>query len=151
MLLSTLSVYVLIGPRVVFAMAQAGQFPAVAARLTARAEHTRRGDRASDLRRPHPALDRNVREHHRLRGRRPVDLLDAGNELDLRPPLATTRPPRPFRTPGYPVTPAVYLFLTALLTVATFYDRPGSRATPCSSILAGIPFYYIWQRQRPVA
>ena len=24
--------------------------------------------------------------------------------------------PRPFRTPGYPVTPAIYLFLTALLT-----------------------------------
>ncbi len=38
MLLSTLSVYVLIGPRVVFAMAKAGQFPAVAGRLTRRAE-----------------------------------------------------------------------------------------------------------------
>ncbi len=34
MLLSTLSAYVLIGPRVIFAMAQAGQFPAIAARLT---------------------------------------------------------------------------------------------------------------------
>ena len=34
MLLSTLSAYVLIGPRVVYAMARAGQFPAVAARLT---------------------------------------------------------------------------------------------------------------------
>ncbi len=32
--------------------------------------------------------------------------------------------PRPFRTPGYPVTPAIYLFLTALLTLATFYERP---------------------------
>ena len=38
MLLSTLSVYILIGPRVVYAMAQAGQCPAVAGRLTARAE-----------------------------------------------------------------------------------------------------------------
>ena len=36
MLLSTLSAYLLIGPRVVFAMAQSGQFPAVAARLTRR-------------------------------------------------------------------------------------------------------------------
>ena len=36
MLLSTLSAYVLIGPRVVFAMAKAGQFPAIAARLTRR-------------------------------------------------------------------------------------------------------------------
>ena len=37
MLLSTLSAYVLIGPRVVYAMARAGQFPSIAARLTSRA------------------------------------------------------------------------------------------------------------------
>src|SRR5262249_210274 len=37
MLLSTMSAYLLIGPRVVFAMAQAGQFPKVASRLTRRA------------------------------------------------------------------------------------------------------------------
>src|SRR5262249_31476843 len=36
MLLSTMSAYLLIGPRVVFAMAQAGQFPKVASRLTRR-------------------------------------------------------------------------------------------------------------------
>src|SRR5262249_39571426 len=34
MLLSSLSAYVLIGPRVLYAMARAGQFPAMAARLT---------------------------------------------------------------------------------------------------------------------
>ena len=34
MLLSTLSAYLLLGPRVLYAMAQAGQFPAMAARLT---------------------------------------------------------------------------------------------------------------------
>ena len=34
MLLSTLSAYVLIGPRVVYAMARAGQFPSIAARLS---------------------------------------------------------------------------------------------------------------------
>ena len=37
MLLSTLSVYLLLGPRVIYAMARAGQFPAIAARLTPRA------------------------------------------------------------------------------------------------------------------
>ena len=37
MLLSTLSVYLLLGPRVIYAMARAGQFPAMAARLTPRA------------------------------------------------------------------------------------------------------------------
>ena len=53
--------------------------------------------------------------------------------------------PRPFRTPGYPFTPAVYLFLTALLTVATFLDRPRVSAYALLSILAGIPFYYVWK------
>ena len=53
--------------------------------------------------------------------------------------------PRPFRTPGYPVTPAIYLFLTGLLTVAT--SAIGSRVSLYAllSILAGVPFYYVWQ------
>ena len=92
MLLSTLSVYVLIGPRVVFAMAQAGQFPAVAARLTTRARTPAVATALQISCRPHPPLDGHAGEHHRIRGRRPVDLLDAGDELDLRPPLATPRP-----------------------------------------------------------
>ncbi len=50
---------------------------------------------------------------------------------------------RPFRTPGYPVTPAIYLFLTALLTAATFHDRPKVSCYALVSILAGVPFYYI--------
>jgi basic amino acid/polyamine antiporter, APA family len=57
-----------------------------------------------------------------------------------RPDLA-----RPFRTPGYPVTPAVYLFLTGVLTFATFHDRPGVSSYALLSILAGVPVYYIWQ------
>ena len=52
--------------------------------------------------------------------------------------------PRPFRTPGYPVTPAVYLFLTALLTAATFTIAAGL-VLRLLSILAGVPFYYVWQ------
>ncbi len=48
MLLSTLSAYVLIGPRVVYAMAKAGQFPAVAAVDRASGD-SRRGDRHSRL------------------------------------------------------------------------------------------------------
>jgi len=53
--------------------------------------------------------------------------------------------PRPFRTPGYPVTPAIYLFLTALLTLAIFYERPKVSSYALLSILAGIPFYYFWR------
>ena len=146
MLLSTLSVYVLIGPRVVFAMAKAGQFPAVAARLDPAGRDARCGDRASDRCRPRPAVDGHAGKHHRLRRCRPFDLLDAGDELDLCLAVAAPRPAYGrFRTPGYPVTPAVYLFLTGLLTLATFHDRPQVSAYALLSILAGIPFYYVWQ------
>jgi APA family basic amino acid/polyamine antiporter len=54
--------------------------------------------------------------------------------------------PRPFRTPGYPLTPAVYVGLTSLLTGAAFYQRPQVSAAALGSILAGIPFYYLWKR-----
>jgi APA family basic amino acid/polyamine antiporter len=53
--------------------------------------------------------------------------------------------PRPFRTPGYPVTPAVYLVLTALVTLAAFAERPWVSLCVLLSILAGVPFYYLWQ------
>ena len=32
--------------------------------------------------------------------------------------------PRPFRTPGYPIVPAVYLTGTGLLAAAVFYEQP---------------------------
>jgi basic amino acid/polyamine antiporter, APA family len=55
---------------------------------------------------------------------------------------------RPFRTPGYPVTPALYLILTAVLTGAAFWQRPLVSAAALASIIAGVPFYYIWKRSK---
>ena len=91
MLLSTLSAYVLIGPRVVYAMARAGQFPSIAARLTSTGGHAGRRHCASDGRRPDPALDRLIRESDHLRGRWSLDLFDARGELDLRSAVETPR------------------------------------------------------------
>jgi APA family basic amino acid/polyamine antiporter len=54
---------------------------------------------------------------------------------------------RPFRTPGYPVTPAVYLIVTGLLTGAAFYARPWVSLCALLSILAGVPVYEFWQGQ----
>jgi basic amino acid/polyamine antiporter, APA family len=145
MLLSTLSAYVLIGPRVVFAMAQAGQFPAFAARLTRKAGT--------------PAVATALQVCAALvllwTGSFEGLIIYAGFGLSIFSMLAISsiyilrwkRPdlPRPFRTPGYPVTPAVYLFLTALLTTATFYNRPRISSYATLSILAGVPFYYVWR------
>ena len=145
MLLSTLSVYVLIGPRVVYAMAVAGQFPAMAGRLTARAETPAVAT----------ALQVSVALILLWTGTQESIIVYAGVGLSIFSMLAMSsiyvlrwrRPdlPRPFRTPGYPVTPAIYLFLTALLTAATFHDRPAVSTYALLSILAGIPFYYLWQ------
>ena len=109
---------------------------------------SRRGDRAPDWRRPYPALD----------GSQESIIVYAGVGLSIFSMLAMSsiyvlrwrRPDltRPFRTPGYPVTPAIYLFLTALLTAATFHDRPEVSCYALVSILAGVPFYYIWQEAR---
>jgi APA family basic amino acid/polyamine antiporter len=145
MLLSTLSAYVLIGPRVVFAMAQAGQFPSVAARLT-------RGAGT-------PAVATGLQVAMALvllwTGTFESIIVYAGVGLSIFSMLAMSsiyilrwrRPElsRPFRTPGYPVTPAIYLVLTALLTIAIFYERTWISFYALLSILAGVPVYYLWQ------
>jgi APA family basic amino acid/polyamine antiporter len=147
MLLSTLSAYVLIGPRVVYAMARAGQFPAVAARLT-------RGART-------PAVATSLQVAVALvllwTGTFESLIVYSGVGLSIFSMLAIssiyvlrrTRPdlPRPFRTPGYPVTPAVYLILTGLLIAATFFERTRIALYATLSIAAGIPIYYWWRQQ----
>lgn len=149
MLLSTLSVYVLIGPRVVYAMARAGQFPEIAGRLTARAETPAVAT----------ALQIGVAIVLLWTGTQESIIVYAGVGLSIFSMLAMSsiyilrwrRPDlaRPFRTPGYPLTPAIYLLLTALLTAATFHDRPRVSSYALLSILAGVPFYYLWKGNGP--
>jgi APA family basic amino acid/polyamine antiporter len=145
MLLSNVSAYLLVGPRVLFAMAEAGQFPAMAARLTRRAST--------------PAIATAIQLVVTLIllwiGSVESIILYAGVGLSIFSMLAMssifvlrrTRPdlPRPFRTPGYPVTPALYLVLTGMMTLAAFAQRPKVSSYALLSILAGVPFYYIWQ------
>jgi basic amino acid/polyamine antiporter, APA family len=147
MLLSTLSAYLLIGPRVVYAMASAGQFPAVAARLTGRAGT--------------PAVATGLQVAVALvllwTGTFESLIVYSGFGLSVFSLLAISsiyvlrwrRPdlPRPFRTPGYPVTPAVYLALTTLLIVATFHERTEVAMYAIVSIGAGIPVYYLWRHK----
>ncbi len=51
---------------------------------------------------------------------------------------------RPFRTPGYPVVPAVYLFGTAILTAAVIYERPIVSSISLLTIALGVPVYFLW-------
>ncbi len=60
MLLSSLSAYVLVGPRVIFAMAQAGQFPQGCGPALEALQHPGGGDRPAGWLHPGTALDRVV-------------------------------------------------------------------------------------------
>jgi APA family basic amino acid/polyamine antiporter len=145
MLLSSLSAYLLIGPRVLYAMAEAGQFPAMAAKLTRKA-------RTPGIA---TALQVAVTLVMLWIGSVKSIIEYAGIGLSIFSMLAMSsifvlrwkRPdlPRPFRTPGYPVTPALYLVLTGMMTWAAFRMRPVESKYALLSILAGVPFYYAWR------
>ena len=145
MLLSTLSAYVLIGPRVVYAMACAGQFPSIAARLT-------RGAGTPGVA---MLLQTGVALLLLWTGSFENLIIFAGVGLSLFSMLAVSsiyvlrwRRPllhRPFRTPGYPATPAVFLLVTAALFVATAREHPRVSFYAVLCILAGVPFYYVWR------
>ncbi|MFO0953120.1 MAG: amino acid permease [Isosphaeraceae bacterium] len=145
MLLSSLSAYVLTGPRVIYAMAAAGQFPSVAGRLT----------RKSGT----PAVATVLQTAATLgmlwSGSFDSLIIYAGVGLSIFSMLAISavyvlrvrRPelPRPFRTPGYPVTPAVFLLGTSVLTGAAFWERPAVSLYALGTILLGVPLFYIWR------
>jgi APA family basic amino acid/polyamine antiporter len=57
--------------------------------------------------------------------------------------------PRPYRTIGYPVVPALFLILSAFLTVSIVMERPLRSLIGIGLILAGVPFYLYWNRRRP--
>ncbi len=58
---------------------------------------------------------------------------------------------RPFRVPGYPVVPVIYLAVTVFMAVFAFTQWPGPSLCSLATILAGIPLYYLWSRARPRA
>lgn len=144
-LVSSLSAYILTGPRVVCAMAHAGQFPAFAGRLTAR-QRT-------------PAVATSLQAGWALvllwTGSFESIVLYSSVGLAIFAILSISSVyvlrwrhpgwPRPFRTPGYPLVPAVFLAVTSALTVAAFLERPEESSLALASILLGVPFFFVWK------
>lgn len=142
-LLASVSAYVLTGPHVAYAMARDGQFPAIAGRLSPRWGT------------PATAMGLQIAWALFLLWIAPLEriLMYAGVGLTLFSMLTVAsvyvlrwrRPdlPRPFKTPGYPAVPAIYLLATGLLIVAVFRERPEVSAYSVASILVGVPLYYL--------
>jgi len=55
---------------------------------------------------------------------------------------------RPFRVPGYPVVPGVFLIVTLFMAVFAFKQWPKPSLYSLGSILLGIPVYYLWSAAR---
>jgi APA family basic amino acid/polyamine antiporter len=53
---------------------------------------------------------------------------------------------RPFLMPGYPVTPALALGVSAFLLFTMLQESPRPAVTGAAVILAGVPVYWAWRR-----
>jgi len=51
---------------------------------------------------------------------------------------------RPFRLPGYPIVPAIFMSVILFMTVFAFIQWRKPSAYSLGSILIGIPVYYLW-------
>ena len=55
--------------------------------------------------------------------------------------------PRPFRVPGYPVTPILFVASAAAIVLNTIIAQPGRAALGLGVVLLGSPAYLIWRRR----
>jgi amino acid transporter len=52
---------------------------------------------------------------------------------------------RPFRVPGYPYVPAIFVLTSAVMTVLAVMDDPKTNGTWLAVLVAGVPVYYAWR------
>jgi basic amino acid/polyamine antiporter, APA family len=54
--------------------------------------------------------------------------------------------PRPFRVPGYPWTPLLFILVAAAIVLNTVFVHPAQAAIGVGLILLGAPVYWFWRR-----
>jgi basic amino acid/polyamine antiporter, APA family len=55
--------------------------------------------------------------------------------------------PRPYRVPGYPWTPALFVLAAAALVTNTIVAGPSGAAEGLGIVLCGLPAYFFWRRR----
>ncbi|MEO7971784.1 MAG: amino acid transporter, partial [bacterium] len=55
---------------------------------------------------------------------------------------------RPYRTPGYPVVPLIYISLALLLVIDLALLKAQTSGIGYLLVLTGIPVYFIWRRNK---
>ena len=72
--------------------------------------------------------------------------LNAGSVLMLR--RREPERPRPFRVPGFPIVPIIYVALSALLLASTVYEKPVISALGLGATALGGLVYAVFYRRR---
>ncbi len=143
--LATVSAFIITGPRIYYAMARDGLFPSIAGRLSSKG----RVPVYAMLAQSTCAIAilfgvkyfRDLYQYASV-GLSLFALLFVGAVYVLR----CRRPDmeRPFRVPGYPVVPAIFMAVILFMAVFAFKEWPRPSVYSLGSILLGIPVYYIW-------
>jgi APA family basic amino acid/polyamine antiporter len=55
---------------------------------------------------------------------------------------------RPFRTPGYPLTPVLFVLAAGAVVLSTFVSQPGNALAGIGLILLGVPVYFVFAFQQ---
>lgn len=146
--LSSINAFVITGPRIYYAMANDGLFPAAAARVSAKGGVPVVAMIAQSA---CAILILFLTDFKNLYRYAAVGLslfallfIAAVYVLRVKQPDLS----RPFRVPGYPVVPAVFMIVILFMTIFAFRQWPGPSRLSLCSILAGIPVFYFWSAIR---
>lgn len=142
--LATVSAFVITGPRVYYAMAKDGLFPSAAAYVSPKGRvpiYAMLSQSVCAIIILFVTDFQNLYKYAAV-GLSLFAILFIGAVYVLR----WRRPDieRPFRVPGYPVVPAIFMAVTLFMAVFAFKQWPKPSIYSIGSILAGIPVYYIW-------
>jgi APA family basic amino acid/polyamine antiporter len=55
---------------------------------------------------------------------------------------------RPFRTPGYPVTPVLFIVSALAIVLNTLVTQPQRGFIGLGGVALGVPIYYYWRSRR---
>ena len=146
--LATVSAFIITGPRIYYAMARDGLFPSVAGRISAKGQVPVYAMLAQSM---CAIFILFVTDFQNLYKFAAVGLsLFALLFISAVYMLRWRRPgmERPFRVPGYPVVPAIFMAVTIFVAVFAFMQWRKPSLYSLGSILAGIPVYYIWSLLR---
>jgi APA family basic amino acid/polyamine antiporter len=148
MIAASISAMVMAGPRVYYAMARDGQFPAFAARIDPRYRTPSLAIAAQGVWASLLVLSGRFDQLVEYTGFAVV--LFAGIAVASLFVLRRRHPnePRPFRAWGYPVAPFIFAAASLLIVLNALWRSPATSGAGLLVILAGLPVYLLMRRAR---